>query len=183
MRLTDEQAKGFEADGFAKIKPPDNSGLLKMWVKIRPDKMIPDFEGIAGIDYHLSGEESGFKYLGRIVEMATEHMGMFVNEIFKMNERDVLYALGEDLSGDIEVMPSLRCLKKALTDYLERSGQQERLKRVSESILCSCRQVSDFDVREAYKRGMTTFEMIRTATGAGSGCGSCEARVRSVLEE
>lgn len=124
------------------------------------------------------------KYTDILLNMATEHMGMFVNDGLKLEEKDLYSMAGEDLramDGVFPPIPALRALKKALQNYLLNTAQEERLKRVTEKLVCTCRNVTDYEIKDAAKRGMTTFELVRDFTGAGAGCGSCVNKVKEII--
>ncbi len=48
---------------------------------------------------------------------------------------------------------------------------------------CICRAVTDDQVNAAIDKGATTIEAVADATGAGTGCGSCHARISDLIGE
>jgi len=171
-------------DGFGKTKSPDNSGAIRIWINVRRDREIPDFDAVSALRYEQDGLEKQQKYTDTVIAMATEHMGMFVNDGLKLEEKDIYSMAGDDVRAMDGVYPpivALRAFKKALQDYLLRTEQYERLKRVTEKLVCTCRNVTDYEIKDAVGRGKTTFELVRDFTGAGAGCGSCENRVREIV--
>jgi bacterioferritin-associated ferredoxin len=48
---------------------------------------------------------------------------------------------------------------------------------------CICRAVTDDRVNAAIDKGATTIEAVADATGAGTGCGSCQARIGDLIGE
>lgn len=172
-----------ESDGFGKTKSPDGLHLIKIWVNIRRDTQIPEFDTISDLKWTFEGEgEPGPRNL-KVLEIATEHGGMFVEDALKLKERDILSLLGEAPGFEVEPIPALRALKKALVDYLEKSGQHHRALKATQTLVCNCRHVTDQEIETAVKSGHNTFELVRMATGAGSGCNSCVNKVKELVEK
>lgn len=170
------------SDGYGQTRVPGNDGLIKVWIKVRKDREIPDFDAISEVRIEQEGLED--KYADLLSAVLTDQMGMFINDALKLEERDLLSIAGEDFRvPEISPIPSLRAFKKAVYDYFEKSGQTDRLRKATERIVCRCRNVSDTEIKAAVKRGKNTFEMIKNFTGAGSGCGTCENKVIELLSE
>lgn len=157
-----------DADGFGKTRSPDGQTLIKIWLKIRKDREIPDFDAIEKLEFALEGPDD--PYTDRLVQMVTEHMGMFVNDALKLTERDI--------EPGVEFIPALRALKKAIHNYFEESGQLERYRKATEKLICSCRNVTDQEIKDLIAKGKSSLEEIQVHTGAGTGCGTC---LRSIL--
>ena len=50
-------------------------------------------------------------------------------------------------------------------------------------IVCSCRLISDREVRSAVQGGATSLNDLADRLGAGTGCGGCLPALEDVLEE
>ncbi|MEE9279193.1 MAG: (2Fe-2S)-binding protein [Myxococcota bacterium] len=50
-------------------------------------------------------------------------------------------------------------------------------------IVCSCRAVTDREIRRAALRGASTVEEIARSCRAGSGCGGCHPLLESLIDE
>ncbi|HEY3982180.1 MAG TPA: (2Fe-2S)-binding protein [Streptosporangiaceae bacterium] len=48
---------------------------------------------------------------------------------------------------------------------------------------CICRAVTDDDVRAAVDRGATTVKAVACQTRAGTGCGTCQSWLKTLIEE
>ncbi len=177
--------KEIKSDGFGEARSQDGLNVIKIWINVRRDKEMPDFDAIKDLKYEQEGKDNCKKYNDIVIKMATEHMGMFVNDGLKLEEKDI-YSIAKDntlaMNGKFPAIPALRALKKALEDYLCKTDQNERLKLLTEKVICKCRNVTNYDIKDAIKRGKTTFELIRDFTGAGTGCGSCVNKVKKFLE-
>ncbi len=49
-------------------------------------------------------------------------------------------------------------------------------------MLCVCRRVPEADIRRAVEQGADTFEKVQALTRCSTGCGTCEGRVRELVE-
>jgi len=205
-KLNKSQIADFKADAFARAMPPDDSGFIQVWVDVRRDEQIPSFDAIANVSYYAEGLEVFDDVHEGFFAMLGDGMGMFVDDVFALKESDVVDFIEKNRvssnlsasikpsesnesdnfsnsSNDFNFIPALRALKKALADYLNSSGQADRLRAMSEKIVCSCRNVSDFEIADAVKRGKTTFELVKKFTGAGASCGACRPRVEDVIKK
>jgi bacterioferritin-associated ferredoxin len=50
-------------------------------------------------------------------------------------------------------------------------------------VVCSCKAVSDVEIREAVAGGAQTVGQVRRACGASSCCGGCRPLVAEIMEE
>jgi ferredoxin-nitrate reductase len=50
-------------------------------------------------------------------------------------------------------------------------------------LICSCGSVGEGNICEKIKEGLHTLEAVCQATGAGSGCGSCQPEVKAILDK
>ena len=57
-------------------------------------------------------------------------------------------------------------------------------KNLEETILCSCYNVSENEVRRVItENSLTTVEQVTNFTKAGGGCGRCKPRIQAILDE
>lgn len=170
-KLSDLQAENNTADGFGKNRTADASGLIQIWINVRKDSQIPAFDAISETQYHIQGLEDQEADIEALMEMLNEYGGMFIDDALKLNERDVKSVL------------ALKALKKAIIDYFRNTSQEERLRKATENIICSCRHVTDHDILEAMEKGHKTVEALQMVTGAGSGCSSCQNKVKAIISQ
>jgi ferredoxin-nitrate reductase len=64
---------------------------------------------------------------------------------------------------------------------LLRSGK--KAEPIIGKIVCSCNGVGVGNLEKQIENGCDSFQKLSDATGAGSGCGSCRAEVRAILEQ
>jgi len=50
-------------------------------------------------------------------------------------------------------------------------------------VVCSCKAVSDMEIREAVAEGAKTVGQVRRACGAAACCGGCRPLVAEIMEE
>ena len=51
-----------------------------------------------------------------------------------------------------------------------------------DKLVCNCTGVTVGDIREAIKKGASTFDEVQEATGVASVCGACLAQEQSVVK-
>lgn len=181
-RLTAEQAETYEAEGFGKTKSSDGEQIIKFWINVQKDSQIPEFDTLKELKWFSNGFEDQKKYTEAIIQMATEHGGMFISDALKLEDKDIFSMVGEDIHPkDRFAVHALRALKKAICNYFENTEQHERLRKATQKIICRCRYVMDHDIEEAIARGKRTFEEVSKFTGAGTGCGSCINLLKTYL--
>ncbi len=170
--------------GFGKTKSKNGENLIEISVKIRKDSQIPDFDMIEEIACKTTGFEDLKKFNDKIIEIAQENGGIFVSDAFKLKDKDIIAMVDPSIHPkDYFAIPALKALKKALVDYLKRSGQEERLKKVTSSLVCFCRHVTDMEIKDTVEGGKDSFEQVQIYTSAGTGCGSCISKTKELIEQ
>lgn len=53
----------------------------------------------------------------------------------------------------------------------------------SEEIICDCSGTTKAKIHQLINAGKDSFEKIASATGAGTGCGSCDVLIMEILAE
>jgi len=49
-------------------------------------------------------------------------------------------------------------------------------------VVCDCNQVTEEEIKKAINDGASTVDSVGEATGAGTGCGSCQCTIEELLE-
>lgn len=180
--LTQQQAENYQLDGFGKSKSADGKTLIKIFIKVRRDSQIPEFDSITECKWTFEGEDNLRKYTEKLIEVINENSGMFVEDALKLKEKDIFSMLNEKVNPqDSFVIPALRALKKAIVNYFEKTNQTERLRKATETVICHCRHVTDADIQDAMEKGRKTLEEVSMATGVGTGCNTCIGKVTEIL--
>ncbi len=80
--------------------------------------------------------------------------------------------------------------KRLIEEKIELSEKREELLRSNKvdkpmigSLVCSCSQVGDGNLKDIIRDGCTDFSELCKTTGAGLGCGSCKSEVKQILED
>ncbi|MBT7736748.1 hypothetical protein HN709_03590 [Candidatus Peregrinibacteria bacterium] len=182
--LTKDQCEDYKADGFGKSKNNDGSGCIKMFIHIRKDSMIPSFDALTDLKYLSKNMEDQVALTASLIEMVTDGGGMFIEDILKLQERDIYSMAGESLElGEVRPVVALHALKKAICNYFKETDQDERYRKATETVICSCRHVTDSDIEDLIQNGKTSYDEISSITGAGTGCGSCKNNVKEFIEK
>jgi len=181
--LSAEQSELYESDGFGISNNSDGTGIVKIFIHIRKDSMIPSFDALTDLKYFTEGLEEQQKLTASLIEMVTDGGGMFVEDILKLQERDV-YSMAEEKMelGNTPPVIALHALKKAVCNYFEQTGQNDRYNKATEDVLCVCRHVTAADIEDLIQKGKTTYEEISKITGSGTGCGSCANKVKDFID-
>lgn len=182
--LNSEEAINYKSDGFGQTKSPDGKEIIKVWIKIRKDSQIPEFDAITELRYFTEGFENFADLHTKLAEMTNDMGGMFIEDILKLKDRDVFSFSGEQIHPkDIQPVPLLKALKKSIVDYFKKTNQEARMLKATESVICSCRHVTNHDLEEAMQNGHNTVEALKMATGAGTGCSSCSTRLQGIIDK
>jgi nitrogen fixation NifU-like protein len=117
-----------------------------------------------------------------------------LSEVIKgMNIRDAYNVKPDDLVKKLGGLPAhkIHCsvlgdkaLRKAIDDYLDKTGRSGMLKEAS-TVICTCLGITDKDLEEAYHKGARTWEDFPAATQIGTGCGKgeCKKKALELLHE
>jgi ferredoxin-nitrate reductase len=95
--------------------------------------------------------------------------------------------VGAILIGDKNEFLEYRDLIANKTELSEKRLQLLRSGKKADPVLgklvCSCNNVGSDNIRNKIGEGFNTMKDICSATGAGTGCGSCRPEVKRLLEE
>lgn len=63
------------------------------------------------------------------------------------------------------------------------SAGRVRYSRVVKYLLCQCNAVTEHEVLMCIRRGARCLDEVGDATLAGTGCGSCQGAIKTMIEE
>ena len=66
---------------------------------------------------------------------------------------------------------------------MERQGRTNPFKGNDAVIICKCKEVTDHDIEDQVKRGVTTYEELQEKTEIGTVCGKCKDKTLELLHE
>lgn len=110
--------------------------------------------------------------------------GMPIEEAYRLKPQDIVAKLGGLPENKIHCsVLGDKALRAAIDDYLEKKGLPSLKGTEDVEIICTCLNVTDKDLEEAYKDGARTWEDLQSRTKIGSACGGCKARAMEKMHE
>jgi nitrogen fixation NifU-like protein len=162
--------EGYEAHGIGSVGNPQCGDLMKMWIKVDPkeDKIIE-------CKWKTFGCASAIGSTSMLSVMVTENGGMKLDDVLKITPQQIMKRLGGLPSRKIHCsVLGDKALQAAIHDYFKRSDQAHRIIEIKAHVMCTCLNVSDKDIEEAFLDGATTFEKVQEHTKCGTNCGKCK---------
>ena len=94
--------------------------------------------------------------------------GMKIEDAYKLRPQDIVSKLGG--------LPAQKIHCSVLGDKALRAA-------IDDEVICTCLNVTDKDLEEAYKAGDRTWEQLQARTKIGTGCGGCKERAMAKMHE
>ncbi|MCD6397507.1 MAG: iron-sulfur cluster assembly scaffold protein [Spirochaetaceae bacterium] len=170
--LTDEAE--FNADGSGTVGSMACGDEMLVAIKVENDS-------IADCKWKTYGCASAIASTSMLSVFAK---GMSLAEAYKITPADITDQLGGlpnhkfhcSVLGD-------RALRAAIDDYLEKQGRDNPFKAHTAKIICECKEVTDQDIEDQVKRGVSTYEELQEKTEIGTVCGKCKEKTLELLHE
>ncbi len=110
--------------------------------------------------------------------------GMSLEDAYTLKPEDIVAKLGGLPANKIHCsVLGDKALRAAIDDYLSRNGFATLKGRESVEVICTCLNVTDRDIEEAYKAGDRTWEDLQARTKIGTACGGCKERTLEFLHQ
>ncbi|AEE17089.1 iron-sulfur cluster assembly scaffold protein [Treponema brennaborense] len=110
--------------------------------------------------------------------------GMKIQEAYKLRPQDIVARLGGLPPNKIHCsVLGDKALRSAIDDYLSKNGKPSLSGQEQVEVICTCLNVTDRDLEEAYKAGDRTWEDLQSRTKIGTGCGQCKKRAMEKMHE
>ncbi len=110
--------------------------------------------------------------------------GMKIEDAYKLRPQDIVSKLGGLPAQKIHCsVLGDKALRAAIDDYLEKQGRPSLAGQEQHEVICTCLNVTDKDLEEAYKAGDRTWEQLQARTKIGTGCGGCKERAMAKMHE
>ena len=162
--------------------PCDGRGIVGYQMR-RPDAHSPPYQ--ERHHYRLPLENI------RMRERACFHVhsfgsgkGMRIDDAYILKPEDIVSKLGGLPSNKIHCsVLGDKALRAAIDDYLEKNKLPPLAGRENVEVICSCLNITDRDIEEAYKAGDRSWEDLQARTKIGTACGSCKERTLEFLHE
>lgn len=110
--------------------------------------------------------------------------GMSLEEAYTLKPEDIVSKLGGLPANKIHCsVLGDKALRAAIDDYLQRNGLPSLKGTESVKVICTCLNITDRDLEEAYKAGDRSWEDFQARTKIGSVCGGCKLEALELLHE
>ena len=174
---TEEEAVAYEkeADGVGMVGSPACGDAMKMWIKVKDDK-------IDECKWQTFGCASAIASTSMLSVMLTENGGMKVAGALELKPQDIVKRL--------EGLPTRKfhcsvlgdkALRDAINDYFKKSGQEDRIIFDGAKIIDKMTKVTDKDIEEAVLEGAITFEDVQKKTKVGIKDKNCIPEVEQLI--
>lgn len=169
------------AGGMGRYKTDDF--ILNFYINVRPDSQIPDFDSIIDAEIVFEGVDVQEAYTAKVKELTVDTFGTYLEDILKIKDIDIINMVDPEVKAwDSYPVFALRALKKAIFNYLDRSGQTERLAKYLTKVVCKCRNVTDTEILDVARKFDGDLEKVIKITGASTGCKSCTLKVQDLVK-
>jgi len=174
---TEEEAVAYEkeADGVGMVGSPACGDAMKMWIKVKEDK-------IDECKWQTFGCASAIASTSMLSVMLTENGGMKIDGALSLKPQDIVKRL--------EGLPSRKfhcsvlgdkALRDAINDYFKKSGQEDKIVFDGAKIIDKMTKVTDKDIEEAVLEGAITFEDVQKKTKVGIRDKNCIPEVEQLI--
>ena len=110
--------------------------------------------------------------------------GMKIEDAYMMKPEDIVSKLGGLPSNKIHCsVLGDKALRSAIDDYLEKNKLPPLTGKEEVTVICTCLNVTDRDIENAYKAGDRTWEDLQARTKIGTACGGCREKTMELLHE
>lgn len=165
----------FDFNGVGKVGSPACGDIMRMWVKVDPKT-----ERIKKCAWKTFGCASAIAATSVLSEMVK---GVTVDEALKITPQQISAKLG-GLPG-IKVHCSVlgdKALEEAINDYFQKTNQFDRITNKDQTYIDPEVKVTQKDIKQAVKEGVTDFEKLREKTKLGSGDPKIIPKAKRVFE-
>ncbi len=110
--------------------------------------------------------------------------GMDIKDAYTLKPEDIVSKLGGLPANKIHCsVLGDKALRSAIDDYLEKNGKPSLAGQEKVEVICTCLNVTDRDIEEAYKAGDRTWEDLQARTKIGTACGGCKEKTLELLHQ
>ena len=110
--------------------------------------------------------------------------GMTIDEAYTLKPEDIVAKLGGLPANKIHCsVLGDKALRAAIDDYLAKKGLPSLKGKEHAEVICTCLNVTDRDIEEAYKAGDRTWEDLQARTKIGTACGGCKMKTLELLHQ
>ncbi len=147
-----------EADGVGLIGEAICGDVMRMWIKVKDDRIIE-------CRWMTMGCASAIASTSMLSVMVTENKSMKIDDALKIKPDDIMKRL--------EGLPAIKyhcsvlgdkSLREAINDYFRKTKQFDRIVGKKERIIDKKLKITEYDIEEAVKAGAKTFEELQEKT-------------------
>jgi len=110
--------------------------------------------------------------------------GMSIEDAYTLRPEDIVAKLGGLPANKIHCsVLGDKALRSAIDDYLTKNNMPSLKGQEKVEVICTCLNVTDRDIEEAYKAGDRTWEDLQARTKIGTACGNCKAKTLELLHQ
>lgn len=108
--------------------------------------------------------------------------GMSLEDAYILKPEDIVSKLGGLPANKIHCsVLGDKALRAAIDDYLEKNNLPSLAGKETVEVICTCLNVTDKDIEEAYKAGDRSWEDLQARTKIGTACGGCKEKALEVM--
>ncbi len=110
--------------------------------------------------------------------------GMSIDEAYTLKPDDIVAKLGGLPANKIHCsVLGDKALRAAIDDYCQKNGLPSMKGTEHAEIICTCLNVTDRDIEDAYKAGDRTWEDLQSRTKIGTVCGGCKTKALELMHQ
>ncbi|MCX6708632.1 MAG: iron-sulfur cluster assembly scaffold protein [Candidatus Woesearchaeota archaeon] len=118
---TEEEIKGYKADGVGEVGSPACGDVMKLWIKVKDDRIVD-------CKWQTFGCASAIASTSMLSVIVTEHNGMLLDKALDIKPQDIVSRLGElPLRKFHCSVLGHRALRAAINDYFKKTKQEKRM--------------------------------------------------------
>ena len=159
------------------VGSPACGDMMKLWIKVDSKT-----EQIKECKWQTFGCASAIASTSMLSVMVTENGGMKVDDAMSIKPQDIVKRLHDlpprkfhcSVLGD-------KALREAINNFLEKSGQKDRVIRQGAKVIDKILNITDKDIEEAVLEGATNFESLQKKTKIGVQDKSCIPEAEQLL--
>jgi len=170
-----QEVDSYKPDGVGQVGSPACGDMMKMWIKIKEDKIIE-------CKWQTFGCGSAIASTSMLSVMVTEKEGMKIEDALKIKPQDIVKRLVDlparkfhcSVLGD-------KALRAAVNDHFAKTNQHNRITIEGARIIDKVLKITDKDIEEAVLEGAQTFEDVQKKTKVGVKDKTCIPEVEQLI--
>lgn len=164
-----------EADGIGIEGSPACGDMMKMWIKVKDNKIID-------CKWQTFGCASAIASTSMFSVMITENGGMKIEKALQIKPQDISSRLGGLPARKFHCsVLADKALRAAVNDYYKKTNQLDKVKEDEVKIIDKILKITDKDIEEAVLDSVRTFEQLQKRTKIGIKDKTCIPEAKQLL--